>query len=465
MVKVLLVNPKGFDTSTVVPLSLGYLKSNSDADIDILDNSLLGLTSDSEEFHNKLSELKPDVVGVTCWSPTFIESINILKKVKKFNKNIITIIGGVHITTYPRSIMDKRFIDFGFMGESEKSFRLFLKEIDKVNPDFSNIPGLIYKKEGSIILNNMHKEENLDKIKFPDYDSIRLEDYIQRGYKLRANDIMNAPIWTTRGCPYNCGFCSAGILNGKIIRKHSVKYILKWVEYLYKRGIRHINIIDDNFTFDVKYAKSVCRGIIKLNYKDLYFGTPNGIRIQQSDIELFRLMKKAGWTDLIIAPESGSVKVLKRMRKNLDPSIIPDKVNEIRKAGLRVSGFFIIGYPDETIEDVKETVNLIRKCKFDFFFLNNFQPLPGTPIYDELVESGEIREGLLPENYSSGKRAYVPKDLKDFNFPRFILKEYFLLVIRRPLNIFNVLDIADYRIIIKKGFLNLRNMVFKEANK
>tara|TARA_Y100000031_G_C8214843_1_gene382841 strand:- start:867 stop:1640 length:774 start_codon:yes stop_codon:yes gene_type:complete len=236
--------------------------------------------------------------------------------------------------------------------------------------------------------------------------------------------------------------------------------MVDWVKYLYhEKGIRMINIIDDNFTFHMDYAKEFCNEMIKLNLPDLRFGTPNGIRLQRTDTELLSLMKLAGWENLIVAPESGSKETLKRMRKDLDPDIIPDKVQEIKDAGLKVHGFFIIGYPGETPEDLQKTVDLIRKCKFNFFFLNNFQPLPGTPIYDELVAEGKIEEGLLPKNYSGGERVYVPEALEDFNFPRFVLKEYGVLALTDPLNIPYMFKLVSPGLIAKKVYSNMKNMI------
>ena len=109
------------------------------------------------------------------------------------------------------------------------------------------------------------------------------------------------------------------------------------------------------------------------------------------------------------------------MKKDLAVGLVPKAVQDIRNAGLKVQGFFILGYPGERIEDLEESVKLIMDCKFNFVFLNSFQPLPGTPVYDGLVEKGEIPDGLLPNSYSDGKKAYIAKELEDFNFSKFIL--------------------------------------------
>ncbi len=103
--------------------------------------------------------------------------------------------------------------------------------------------------------------------------------------------------------------------------------MVRWVKYLYdKKNIRQLNIIDDNFTYHIKYAKEFCRRMIELDLPNLRFCTPNGIRQEKTDFELLTLMKKAGWDYVFIAPESGSMKTLQRMQKDLDPKTIPQKV-------------------------------------------------------------------------------------------------------------------------------------------
>jgi radical SAM superfamily enzyme YgiQ (UPF0313 family) len=168
-------------------------------------------------------------------------------------------------------------------------------------------------------------------------------------------------------------------------------------------------------------------------------------------------MKSAGWEAIHIAPESGSKRVLELMKKQLDPDIIPAKVKMIKKAKLKVGAYFIVGYPGETKEDIKMTIKLLRMCRLNFFNLSNFQPLPGTPIYDKLVESGEIKEGSLPKKYSSGERIYTPASLHDFNFSCLLLKEYIYSILTNPLNIVNVLSFFTIKIIFSRIASNIKN--------
>jgi anaerobic magnesium-protoporphyrin IX monomethyl ester cyclase len=462
--KIALVWPKGFDRHYVIPLSLGYLKSNADPalfDVHIFDCVLLDLDAQSAEFKTMLADFSPDVVGVSSWSPMFNEALGIIKLAKAMNPDVVTVIGGAHASSYPRKVMAHPEIDFLMRGEAELSFSELLTSIHQGRSDFGSINGLVYRDDAEDLQeNSLEYLEDLDLIKFPDYQSIQLDAYIKGGYKWNSPETRNAPIWVTRGCPYRCTFCAAPELNGRPIRTHSVEYMVNWVQHLKKQyDIQWFNIIDDNFTFNWRYAAEFCQTFIDLRLDGVGFGTPNGIRLQKGSPDLWRLMKKAGWRSLNVAPESGSQRVLDIMKKDLDLQIVPDIVKDIRAAGLKVQAYFIIGYPGENISDLMDTQKFIHTCRFNFVFMNNFQPLPGTPVYDDLVRKGEISDGLLPENYSDGIRAYTPPEFEGFNFPKFILRTYLMMVIRDPLNFPYMLKIFGPGLLAKKILSNVLAML------
>lgn len=426
--KIALVFPRGGNLVMGIPLAFGYLKSNTDDskyDIKIIDCTLENLDPSSSDFIDRIKQINPEVVGVSSWSFSSPEALLVLRVIKRVNPNITTIWGGCHATVFAKRVIQNKEVDFVFRGEAERAFSKFLDERNKVSPDFSQVEGLIYKNEkGGIYLisNEIARIDNLDDVKIPDYDSMNLNGYIEKGYRYFNSKARCAPIWATRGCPYRCAFCSAPIISGRKLRKHSVEYLIHWIKLLYaKYDIRGFNIIDDNFTFDIEYAKSFCQEVIKLGYKDVEFNCPNGIRMQRGDTELWSLMWRAGWRTLIVAPESGSQRVLKSLNKDLDVSIVPKVVSDIKEAGLEAHGFFMIGCPGETREDIEMTEALIRKSKFTSYSVANFQPLPGTLIYDDLVKKGEISSDFLPDVVVNDlrNRSYTPATLKDFDFAEF----------------------------------------------
>lgn len=461
--RVALIWPNGFKVQNTIPLAFGYLKSNiknkDRHQIKIIDCSLENLNSRSVELREKILEFKPDVLGISFWSPNYYEALSILMLAKSIDPNMTTVVGGPHATSYSDKIMENGEIDFLFRGEADISFSVFLDELEEKVPDLSKVKGLTYRDSGGELVDNeQDSQENLDLIQLPDYEAINLDGYLSAGYQFAGARGGNAPIWITRGCPYRCGFCSAPFQNGRPVRVHSIDYMVRWVKYLYdKKNIRQLNIIDDNFTYHIKYAKEFCRRMIELDLPNLRFCTPNGIRQEKTDFELLTLMKKAGWDYVFIAPESGSVKTLQRMQKDLDPKTIPQKVKEIKSAGLKVYGFFIVGYPGETIEDLKETEELMLNGGFTYLSISRFQPLPGTPIYDELVASNEIEDGLLPLRYNSPHSVYTPEGLKNFNFSRFFFKNQLKLMLKSPSNIFYLIWSHDKRVLFDRFFFAFKN--------
>lgn len=434
--RIALIWPHGNDITYSLPLGIGYLVANmkgAEHEIRVFDGTLEGKDSASEDYRAFLLGFTPDVVGVSCWSKTFKESLRLLAVAKELLPSAVTVMGGVHPTAYPEKSISHPQVDYLLCGEGEVTFPEFIDRLDKGRPLF-DLPGLTFRAlDGSLTRNPVHLEVDLDRLAWPDYDIIRLQDYIEKGYRYFSRKKQNAPIWATRGCPYHCKFCSGPVVNGHKIRSHSTEYLVRWITFLYEKyGIRHINIIDDNFTFHKKYTQDFCHAIMRANLPGLQISTANGIRAQRTDYETYTLMKRAGWFMVTVAPESGSPRVLKRMRKALDPGIWPEKIKEIRRAGLKTHAAILIGFPGETEADIAMTAELIRKADFDSIGIQYFQPLPGTPIYDELVAQGEIEDELLP-NCTTGARQYVTPALKDFNFARFAFRMYLENFLRRPM--------------------------------
>jgi radical SAM superfamily enzyme YgiQ (UPF0313 family) len=369
---------------------------------------------------------------------------------KELLPDCITVLGGIHPTAYSMKTFEDSLADYIIAGEAESSFKAFLLNIKDAKA-LHTTPGLAYRKEGKVVINPHFPRQDLDTIALPDYDVIELEKYFKKGYRYFSTTSRNAPIWLTRGCPYSCKFCTAPQINGKKIRMHSVGYAIDWVSMLYTRyGVRHINIIDDNFTFYSDYTRAFCEALIRKNFKGLTMYTANGIRAQRTDLETMKLMRRAGWRIATVAPESGSRRVLGLMHKDLEPDMWPEKVKEIRAAGLISQGLFLLGYPGETPDDIKETEMLIKRSNFDTISIQYFQPLPGTPIYDELVQSGEIADTLLPPNATTGRRVYVTKDLIGYNFSRFAFRMYIRTFFRHPRKVLRLIFSYNPRLMLKR---------------
>ena len=223
-------------------------------------------------------------------------------------------------------------------------------------------------------------------------------------------------------------------------RRHSIAWFTGLVQQLYKDfRVDLLNIMDDNLTEDLDWAKDLCRALADLGLPITYRAS-RGIRIDRTDAELFRLMKAAGFDSVTLPIESGSDQILEQMGKRITTAPVLEAFRQARRAGLKVFAFVIFGYPDETPEDIERSVALLRACRPDYFLLFRFNPLPGTAVYHRLVRRGEIPEvGLesIPYNFTRGFSTYTPPQLKDFNFRGVLIREYLRMFLTRPSTIYH----------------------------
>jgi radical SAM superfamily enzyme YgiQ (UPF0313 family) len=221
-----------------------------------------------------------------------------------------------------------------------------------------------------------------------------------------------AVLTCTRGCPYQCTFCSAWITAGRKIRKRSITHILNEIEHLSDvYGIRIFDIPDENFTFDKQYVIDFCHAVIPYKRKFEFF-LPNGIRLDSLDKELLQLMRKAGFRrEVAVGIESGSERILKIMKKNLSLDLVREKVSLLNAVGFRPIGYFIVGFPGETKEDIKKTLRLALELKLSAAAFTPFAPMPGTEATNRLLETGELPSDFDFTLITTDKVSYAPKGM------------------------------------------------------
>lgn len=197
---------------------------------------------------------------------------------------------------------------------------------------------------------------------------------------------------TTRGCPFECSYCAGHTVTGKKIRFRSVGHVMAEIELLYtKYGIREIHILDDNFTLNREYVRKFCWELIKKNFK-VFWCCTNGVRLDCLDQQTLKLMKDSGCYYISVGIESGSDRVLTLMKKRLSIEIVKKQVQLVKKSGFDINGFFILGYPGETEEDIRKTIRFAKTLGLKRAAFPNFLPLPGTEVYQSLIDSGELKE-------------------------------------------------------------------------
>jgi radical SAM superfamily enzyme YgiQ (UPF0313 family) len=336
----------------------------------------------------------------------------VLEAVKSFGQDIVTIVGGAHATSAPYHTMEyfgRELLDFVFLGEGEIGFPTLLSELERrAGPDFGKVPGLGIVENGKLQINPGTEVQDLDKLGMPAWDLIMPESYPFSPHGVVCKHFPTAPVMATRGCPYKCTFCSTA--NTKL-RKRSVNLILEEVKLLYHRhGIREFHMVDDNFTMDMKYAKALLTGLIKLNIAASW-ATPNGVRLDRLDKELVELMKEAGFYSIAVGIESGSDRIRSKMKKGSTTEKVRKDLQMVRDVGgIDVTGFFILGFPSETREDIEQTLRFSRELPIHRAAFHSFIPLPGTEVWSQMEASGEL-DRVDWERYFFWSGAYVPQGM------------------------------------------------------
>lgn len=390
--RILLVWPTGMKGTEVTdhcvfPLGLGYVlnavRAVEGVEVGILDGALDGLRPD--QVAGRLDGV--DVVAVSCWGFNLANVLDTIAAVRA-HSNAVVVAGGpsAHLAG----------ADHAVVGEGELAFAALLRALKADRRAPAAVAGVL--RAGDPIAFPDCFSDDLDRFGLVDYAALRLDDYLAAGYKdwmyTLKDKFRAAPLMVTRGCPYSCGYCQGPLVMGHRLRRHSAAYVIETMTGLYERhGIRQFGILDDNFTFDVDFAKGVCEEILRFRERTGYrfaMTTVNGVRVGRLDEELLALMKRAGWNEIVISPESGSPRTLRRMRKRMDLADVVRKIDMAHRQGLNIVGNFMCGYPGETPEDLELTKRYILDNAFDRCNVSIFNPIPGTPIHDELLAAGEI---------------------------------------------------------------------------
>jgi len=365
------------------------------------------------ELLKKIKLFQPDLLAISMFTYKYAEAYEKIKKVKKEFKELKIVCGGPHITTYGESALTEcSEIDYGIKFEGENAI------LDLCSgKDLRKIPGLIYR-ENSKIINNPNPTfiENLDSIPFPEYHNFELENYPIRNSSVNERII---PLVTSRGCPYNCIYCTVKSIMGKKFRTRSVENVISEIEYWYNKGYRKFSIVDDNFTLIRSRVLEFCQKIKDKGFENLYFLLQNGIRADKIDYELLVKMYDTGFREIGVGVESSQNQILKMLNKNENIETIEKAIKNLCEIGFAVDLYFIVGSPGETFEDVLSTAEFSCKYPVNYVFFFNLIPYPKTTLFDWVRENGKFI--YEPEYYLNKINSSMNKPV--FETPEFSAKE------------------------------------------
>lgn len=401
----------------VPPLGLGYLSKvlkKENVDVALVNCVKDGL--DPASFVRNVLELKPDIVGYQVFSSDIGPVREALAVVRSRAPRIVQLVGGYHPSCVPEMAMTTHFpdADFGFAGEAELGLPALAGMLERGEHGYDGVPGLLWRRDGKLVVNAPRFCDDLDGLGMPDWDLINPLDYQRTLQTIMVKAMPVAPIVATRGCPFRCTFCAAHNINGRRVRGRSAENVVTEMDYLHRRfGIREFQLHDDNFTWRRDFVVRFCE-LLRGEGRRYFWSFPNGMRLDTIDRELLLQMKAAGCYSICVGIESGSDRVLKMIRKNLSVREIREKIRLIRSVGLPVTGSFILGFPGETLDDLRKTEEFILGEDLFAAHIFMFHPLPGTELFDELVKSGELDDtylGYSAEHSSYADCVYAPKGI------------------------------------------------------
>ena len=353
------------------PLNLGYLASYLEAhniDVVIIDE-LAGQNVESE-----LKSLTPDIVGITAVTPLAPDAYRIANLCKKMG--ILTVMGGVHASILPQEAL--KYVDIVVKGEGEEA----LLDIARGNIDSKKILTYPYIKD-------------IDNIPPPARHLMQMDFYLRSKDRKPKSYLQFVPpgtkvaaLLTSRGCPYACTFCH-NTWRGIPSRYNSPQRVISEIKQLIKiYGIGALFFIEDNLFVNKKRIEKICNLLIQ-NKIDILWG--GNARVDNIDLDILKLAKKAGCRQVTFGFESGSQRILNILNKKTTVEQNQKAIELCKKAGLLAQGTFIIGSPTETIEDIKKTQNFIRKNGLEEIVgVCIATPYPGTKLWEWCEQNNRI---------------------------------------------------------------------------
>lgn len=384
-----------------------------------------------DETVERIKGEKPDLVGLSCpYSGNSSTTLDLAKQIKE-EIDVPSVIGGSHPSILPEESLEAG-IDHVIIGEGEERLEKLIEHIED-NGNLADIDGLAYKENGNIKVNEPTTYiKDLDSLPYPARHLLPMERYFEWEKHADPDDIgevkRSGVIISSRGCPYKCVFCSTYRVWGRVWRSRSAENVLDEIGYLKEKyNINHIRFMDDNMTLNIKRAKKILGGMIEREF-DVTWTAPNGLRADIYDDELLDLMKKSGCLGIHLAIESGDQCVSDSIvNKRLNLGKAEDYTKKAIEKGIPVSGLFIIGFPGETPEQMKNTVNFAKKLT-KYGLRNSYFNVPMPLLGTRLREIGEERGLLVNNDYSKISRYNVMmrnEYLDEKELQRYKLKAYF----------------------------------------
>ncbi|MBM4329737.1 MAG: tetratricopeptide repeat protein [Deltaproteobacteria bacterium] len=355
----------------------------------------LSFNDDTDYLLKDIKMFSPDLIGCSFMTYHYRKTYKYIEALKCLGIPIVC--GGAHVNSKGPKVMDELDVDFLIKGEGEKSLLSLLQNI-KDPEAFPNIPGLIYRKNGTVVENDAEIID-IEELRFPRYRNFDLNQYADGRILIQ----------TSRGCPYQCTFCQQASLLGKKWRARSPQNIIHELEYWGALGKTSLVFGDDNLTLDKKRIHQLCELMKKSKYR--FQIETAGVRIDNVDYDTLKMMRDVGFNYLSYGVESGSDRVLKEIRKGITLNQIHKTLEMSCKLGFNIKLYFIINNRTETYKEAQQSFSLSRQYPINLARFTNLCPFPGTYDYEWILKHGKLL--YPPEEYLNNPNDFIDKPIYD----------------------------------------------------
>ncbi len=372
----------------------------------------------------KVIEYAPTVVGLTAMTHEIVRVHHIASEIKK-RREVVCIVGGCHVTALPeRTLMEFPSFDYGVLGEGERPLLNLMQNLKALHPSsVHEIHGLVFRDHHQIRLTEKGTpltSDELNELPFPAYHK-----YLGNDKRALAGKNAEYCLMGTRGCPYRCSFCMQVL--GRQVRRRSPENIVREIETAINRyGAHTFRFEDELLVTNNRYARTLLELMISSGAsKKIRWSAHTRANGITSDI--VALAKKAGCFLLSMGVESGDDDVLRRIQKGITVDQVRKAAKTIKKHGITLGTYFIIGHPHESHVTAQRTVDLAAELNSDTIAVGIMVPYPGTRIF-EMAGKGEGGYRIISEDWSQydkyGNQALELELLSSRDLQRYQLKAY-----------------------------------------
>jgi len=387
-----------------VPHSIAILSSilRDKFHVEIVDATANNLSPG--QCKSMLQSIRPDAVLFSGLA-TFHHPKSIhyaIKIAKEACPDVVTVLGGIYPTIQPEVAARDKNVDFVFLGHAEERVSDFLEAVFKGDLGvLKKMPGIGFHEPvtGQFICNPVKTVigQVKDQVK-PDYTLMDLTPYLVTdsliGPTKTVSSVLVAPILTSYGCPFECNFCATRTISGRLVAYRPLDDIFEEMDYFVSAyGVKVFKLSDDNLLLKRERIEAICKEFQGKRWGDDVCWKTGGLMAKLLDEQLLEMLAGSGCTEIVISVESGSERVHREIiKKRIVLGDVPRIVRKCKELGVLIRGTFVIGFPGERWDEIRQTFAFAEECDFDLCHFLIATPLPATELYEQARKSGVLTD-------------------------------------------------------------------------